>query len=554
MEERKKKILMCNEASYLNTGYSTYGWEVLRRLHDTGKYEIAEFATYGEHKDARSRTIPWKWYPNMPEHGNEDQKRQYGEKSTNQFGEWKFEETCLKFQPDIVFDVRDHWMFQYQIYSPFRPLYYHCIMPTVDAMPQDDIWINDFMTADRVLTYTDFGLRTLKEQAGDRIKLYKSACPGADLKTLKPVQNKTDLKKMMGLAPETLIIGTVMRNQKRKLYPDLFMAFAEFLRQAPPDLARKTVLYCHTSYPDVGWDIPLLLKESGISHKVFFTYICKSCAFVNGMKYADINGPCKMCGANAAGFPSPNFGVTKEDLGRIYNLFDVYVQYAVCEGAGMPQIEAAACGVPVMAVDYSGMEDIVRKLNGTPLKVQRFFREAETHRIMAMPDNQNLIDNLISFLLQPSPVRQKKGKETRALCEKHYNWDDVAKTWEEVFDALPIRPASETWKSPPRIEIPEPMDTMPNNLSNESFVKWAIVNLAKEPRLLNTYIEQKFIKDLNLGQTYDYRGVPYYSDLSSLGIRPSLRSFGRNDFLVELMKLTEMRNVWEGRRRDALLR
>lgn len=545
---------MCNEASYLNTGYSTYGLEVLRRLHETGKYEIAEFATYGHDKDPRSRQLPWKWFPNMPDEGNEDQKKEYESKSTNQFGEWRFEQTCLQFQPDIVFDIRDHWMFQYQIYSPFRPLYWHCIMPTVDAFPQENIWISDFMQADRVLTYTDFGLDTLKKQAGDRIKLFKSACPGADLETLKPIENKAELKKSLGLPADMIVIGTVMRNQKRKLYPDLFLAFAEFLKQAPPELARRTVLYCHTSYPDVGWDIPLLLKESGISHKVFFTYICKRCGAVAAMKYTDINAPCRRCAINACGFPNPQFGVTKETLGRIYNLFDVYVQYAVCEGAGMPQIEAASCGVPIMAVNYSGMEDIVAKLNGTPINVQRFYREAETHRIMAMPDNQDLIDKLIKFLLSPTPVRLKKGKEARALCEKHYNWDNVAKTWEEVFDALPIRSPEETWKSKPRILNPEPMDTIPQNMSNEAFVKWSIVNLAKEPRLLNSYIEQKFIRDLNFGQTYDYMGVPYFSDLSSLGIRPKLRSFNQNDFLVELMKLVETRNVWEERRRQALLR
>lgn len=552
MEQRKKRILMCNEASFLNTGYSTYGYEVLRRLHDTGKYDIAEFATYGHAGDPRARQLPWAWFPNMPDGNNDDQIKEYESKTTNQFGEWRFEETCLKFQPDIVFDIRDHWMFQYQIYSAFRPYYWHVIMPTVDAMPQENIWINDFMQADKVLTYTDFGMKTLNDQAANQMKLFKTASPGADLDTLKPIANKSELKKSMGLPEDTLIIGTVMRNQKRKLYPDLFLAFAEFLKQAPPELARRAILYCHTSYPDVGWDLPLLLKESGISHKVFFTYICKQCGAVTAMKYTDINAPCRRCSQPKCGFPNPQFGVTKETLGRIYNLFDIYVQYAICEGAGMPQIEAASCGVPIMAVDYSGMEDIVRKLNGTPIKVQRFYREAETHRIMAMPDNQDLINSLISFLSLPTPVRARKGKEARELCEKYYNWDGVAKIWEEAFDSLPIRPIEETWKSPARIFNPEPFDQATNNMSNEGFVKWAIIHLAKEPRLLNTYVEQKFIRDLNFGQTYDYMGVPYFSDLSSLGIRPKLRPFTRQDFLVELDRLVNMRNVWEQRRKEAI--
>lgn len=543
---------MCNEASYLSTGYGTYGKEVLSRLHNTGKYELAEFATYGTSADPRSRSIPWKWYPNLPNQGDEDAQRIYESKTTNQFGEWKFEETCLAFKPDIVFDIRDHWMFQYQVYSPYRPYYYHILMPTVDAYPQEDIWINDFMQADNILTYTDFGLQTLKKQAGHKIKLVKSAPPGANLSVLSPMPDKHQHKKNMGLGEDSLVIGTVMRNQKRKLYPDLFLAFAKFLETVPKDLARRVLLYCHTSFPDVGWDIPLLLRESGVSHKVYFTYICKHCGYVTASKYMDINVPCRKCGLNSMTFPSPQHGVTIETLSRIYNLFDVYVQYAICEGAGMPQIEAAACGVPIMSVNYSGMEDVVKKLGGTPIDVERWFREAETHRIMALPSNNDFINKVKQFLLKPSPVRESMGRKARELCEKHYNWDNTAKVWEDVFDSYKPRPIEETWHSAPRIFNPEHPDRCPPNLSNEEFVRWLIIHMAREPRLINTYLEQKLVRDLNFGQTYDYMGVPYFSDLSALGVRAKLRNFNRGDCVKELLKFIDNRNLWEKRRMEAV--
>ena len=46
-------------------------------------------------------------------------------------------------------------------------------------------------------------------------------------------------------------------------------------------------------------------------------------------------------------------GVDTKTLASIYNLFDVYIQPANSEGFGLPIVEAAACGVPVMATDYS---------------------------------------------------------------------------------------------------------------------------------------------------------------------------------------------------------
>ena len=62
--------------------------------------------------------------------------------------------------------------------------------------------------------------------------------------------------------------------------------------------------------------------------------------------------------------PSVNSGLSTKELVEIMNMFDIYVQYAICEGFGMPQVEAAACGIPIASVDYSAMNDIVHKLNG----------------------------------------------------------------------------------------------------------------------------------------------------------------------------------------------
>ena len=56
----KPRILFVNESSALNTGYSTYGREILSRLHNTGKYDIAELATYILPYDSRLQGTPWK--------------------------------------------------------------------------------------------------------------------------------------------------------------------------------------------------------------------------------------------------------------------------------------------------------------------------------------------------------------------------------------------------------------------------------------------------------------------------------------------------------------
>ena len=54
----------------------------------------------------------------------------------------------------------------------------------------------------------------------------------------------------MGLQPDWFIVGTVMRNQKRKLFFELMKSFRLFLDRAPPEIAAKSYLYLHTSYPE----------------------------------------------------------------------------------------------------------------------------------------------------------------------------------------------------------------------------------------------------------------------------------------------------------------
>lgn len=544
---RKTRVLWCNEASYLSTGYATYGHEVMSRLHATGKYELAELATYGDVTDPRERrwrAVPWGFIPVMPDRGNPAEVDRYQANPTWQFGEWKFEEACLAFRPDVVMDVRDWWMLEHQERSPFRPLFHWAIMPTVDAAPQDEQWVATFQGADAVFTYSDWGMGVLREQTRGRVNGVCSAPPGADLDALAPKPDRRAHRRAMGIDEDCLVVGTVMRNQKRKLYPDLVQAFARFLREAPPELAKRTYLYLHTSFPDVGWDIPRLVAEEGLGHKCVFTYVCNHCGASFPSFFADAKSVCRRCGAHAATLPNSHNGVSRRALGDVLNVFDVYVQYANSEGFGMPQVEAAACGVPVMAVDYSAMSDVVRKLGGFPIKVQRMYRESETHCWRALPDNADLVAKLVAFLSLPEPVRRRKGFEARRAVEEHYTYDRTAKIWEAHLDSVVPRP--ELWASPPRLH--RPAAAAPPGMTNEEFVRWGITHVAGRPELLNSYTALRMLRDLNWEMTTRGTGGLYFNEDSTLGSMNRQQPFDRDRAVEELLKLNAQLNHWESRR------
>ena len=97
---RKKRILWLGEASFLSTGYANYTREVLTRLYKTGNYDIAELGSYGHWNEQKRFDIPWRYYGNVPDTKSDEDK--YNSSPINQFGQWKFEDICLDWKPDIV--------------------------------------------------------------------------------------------------------------------------------------------------------------------------------------------------------------------------------------------------------------------------------------------------------------------------------------------------------------------------------------------------------------------------------------------------------------------
>lgn len=548
---RKKRILFCSEATFLNTGYATYTREILNYLHSTNKYELAELASYGEMNDPRASNIPWKFYGVAPNDScSQEEKEQYQNHPTAQFGELAFESACLNFKPDIVCDIRDFWMLDFQERSPFRQFYKWCIMPTVDARPQARQWIATYASADACLTYSEWAGEVLKSQSGNKIN-YLGISPPSAHSAYHPIEDKAALRQSMGISPDAKIIGTVMRNQRRKLYPDLFEAFRLLLDSVED--SSKYMLYCHTSYPDLGWDIPELLQQYELSSKVLFTYICQQTnkPFVSLFRGAIAQSP--YTNQYGAILSNVKTGASYEDLSKIINLFDIYVQYANCEGFGLPQVEAAACGIPVMATDYSAMESVVKNLNGIAITPKSLYKELETGCLRAVPDNELAAKLMKSFFELSDQERKEMGIRTKQLFTEHYRWDKSGKAWEDYFDSVEILPDNLTWSSEPRIRKPAPKpESLPNNISHNTMAKWLISNVLCEPEKLNTYLESRLTRDLMYKSHTSLTGGMYFNESSAaFDGKQSRNYFDFNMAYDHMVSLCNRRNYWEQKRIEA---
>jgi glycosyltransferase involved in cell wall biosynthesis len=538
---RKKKILFVSEASWLSTGYSVYTKEVLSRLNQIDDFEVAELSCYVDRNDQRAKSVPWKTYPNKPV--KEDASYHlYKGNPVAQFGDLSFNHVALDFQPDIVMDIRDWWMMEFEQRSPFRNFFHWAIMPTVDASPQNPQWINTYNSADSVFAYSEFGRDTMASQCKD-IKFIDVASPAASA-TFSPVEDKRSHKEQMGLSKDSIIIGTVMRNQKRKLYPDLLASFKKFLDKS--DL-NNVYLYCHTYYPDVGWELPQLIQDHELASRVLMTYKCKNCNHISVDFFQNSVQVCNKCRSFTNQVVGINNPIDEVELSKIYNLFDVYVQYANSEGFGMPQLEAAHCGLPVISTYYSAMESVIDNIGGIGIEPISYYKECETGCDRAVPNNDlfvQTLENLMAEYKKDPSYLLNLGKEVRERAVSHYTWDKAADVWAKRFHQVELRDISETWMSTP--DIKQPQKGYPNHLKNPIDITNFLFNsVLCKPEWIGNHIWKRMLKDLTFGFKCENMGKDFYFNESHVKSQGSNVPFSPKDALEEMINFRNQINQWE---------
>lgn len=534
-----KRILMITEWSNLASGYSTYTSELLKRL--TNKYEVAELACYMNDGQIAQHRGNWKVYPNIPADPNSD----YGTSVGHQFGEYRINEVLLDFKPDICFDIRDRWMTTAAENSPFRDIYKLVLMPTVDGIPQQDEWLASYEKADAVLCYTDWGVEQLRRE-NPHINVVGSAPPGVDFETF-CIRNRKDSLEKFGIDPSTIIVGSVNRNQPRKLWPNLLESFKLYLNKVGKKLSKQSMLWLHTSFPDKGWPLNKLIRDSGISHKILITYSCRDqkCGCVCPLLFSDAVAVCPSCNQLSLAPINLHHGVSREALAQIMSCFSVYVQPSTNEGYGMGQADAGALGLYVLAPDYSAMSDVARKLGGYPIKTYPLQYRHDLGTKYAIFENESLADGLIEYFNLDINERRKKAFETRQATINYYNWDKTCEKWMGVFDEMP----KANWNAPPKQLVPEPI---PETFSdNWEMVNHLIKYYLKMPKLIGSYKALEWIKNLNWGIDLTSGKSNYHNEDAYISNISTYKSYTVDDLVAEMDGIRNNFNYWEARRTSA---
>ena len=507
---RKKRVMFLSEWSELSSGYSVYYKNIIKRLFDTGKYEILELANYAVDGDQRLDNAPWQIIPVVPNPQDSDANRIYNSNPIGQFGLFKFEEACLKFLPDIVISIFDYWYSDFVLKSPFRNFFKMIWMPTVDSKPQRHCWIDAYSSCDKICSYSYFGKNVLENESGGKIKNVTVCSPGIDSSYL-PSTNKSELKKRFDIEEKQNIVMMVCRNQMRKLICDFIESARVFIDKyscIDKELVDNTYFYIHTSNPDHGWEIEQPIINSHVVDKILVTYFCKYCGNIKVKKFCGILSECKNCNKNSMQMTSVGAGIPRQAIADLMSIADLGALLSIGEGFGMPIIEFKKVGVPVITVPWSAMEEQCidikcgerRDYGGIPVKIQRMYTEATTMQQRALFDKEDFADKVYEYLNKSSENKKKLSDEATYCANTYFTWDKCSNEWEKIIDSIDISNLKKWDKDPPvyfnSIENNEP----PKNIADdaEELIRWCVDNWYPH-RYFTEYRISEFVNSIVTG-------------------------------------------------------
>tara|TARA_Y100001938_G_C8088674_1_gene433677 strand:- start:2153 stop:2920 length:768 start_codon:yes stop_codon:yes gene_type:complete len=246
-----------------------------------------------------------------------------------------------------------------------------------------------------------------------------------------------------------------------------------------------------------------------------------------------------------------NNSIEEIELAAIYNLFDVYVQYSNSEGFGMPQLEAAQCGVPVVTVDYSAMQSIAENIGAISIKPLAHSIECETGCKRAIPDNRQFTQELIN-LYDTREQLPALGEYMRDKTTERYSWDKTAESWLNIIRRLPTKDPEETWLSPPKIF--EPATEIPSGIEHMvDKVNFIFNHVLHKPEWIGSFLWKKVLKDCTFGYRCENLDKDFYFSESHVQSQHGNQAFSIDDAVREMAHFRRQINEWEQQRYNKLL-
>jgi glycosyltransferase involved in cell wall biosynthesis len=337
-QTKKLKFMLVSTHAQQYTGYSKVSYHIIQELVKHPWISVTHFG-FQKHPQANVAYRPYPSGVDVIDAAASESPPQQG------FGYQAITEAIRKKDPDVVMIYNDMsvvtrfieeirkstvtrrfklWIYCDQVYD--------CQMQgMIDILNRD---------ADRVFAFTSYWKQQLKDQGVTRPLSVLGH--GFDPKTYFTVPREL-ARKSLKLPDDAFVIMNLNRNQPRKRYDILIMAFTELVVKYP---TRPILLLCICDKGEKGgwWLFELYVRElrkRGVPIEQF---------------------------GNRLMISSQDMAFSDEDVNILYNIADVGISTAEGEGWGLCTFEQMGVGVPQVVPDIGGYKEFCSKENSAIVK------------------------------------------------------------------------------------------------------------------------------------------------------------------------------------------
>lgn len=307
------------------SAYSKIGFETCTRLANLG-YQVAHTPMALANKMGKQGFEKILIYPS----GND------------YFAEDVAMDNYIDFKADLLVTVKEPWVFN----RIFREAMNWVPMCPIDHSPVSAAMTSRLTSAFKVIAISRFGQVELKNKNIDSVYIPH----GCRTEIYKPLDAETKKKcrKLFFLPEDDFIVGIVAMNRARKMIPHMLRGYKRF-RDLNPDVKSHLMLWTNvmprkppdditTGVSDVGVNLVPEIMELRLNEWVVWPN-WEQIEKIEGLPEYDPSGAW--------------------DMVKLYNCFDVNFLCSGGEGAGLPYLEAASCGVTSIGTDYAGGAEYV---------------------------------------------------------------------------------------------------------------------------------------------------------------------------------------------------
>lgn len=490
----KKTVLIHSNFTRAFTGFGKNKKNIMRYLHDTGKYNLIELANGVEWEAPSTQLLPWTCRGSLPKPQEmqgltAEQQREQG------YGSKLVDRAIKEFKPDVYIGMEDIWAFNGFHTKPWWNKVNTMIWTTLDSLPILPQAIEYAPKIKNYYVWASFAEKAMNELGYGNVKTLRGSLDKNNFHKLTD-EKRQSLRERSGLKDE-FVIGFVFRNQLRKSVPNILEGFKKFKQDHPKSKAK---LLLHTHWSE-GWDIQRLLKEKGIQHTdILTTYICNKCGTYHVSPFKGQEQTCGVCGTQkSVNTTNTGRGVTDSQLNEVYNLMDVYCHPFTSGGQEIPIQEAKLAELITLVTNYSCGEDCcTEESGGLPLEWTEY-REPGTQFIKASTCPESISSQLSKVHAMTKEDRDYQGEKSRLWTIDNFSIEVIGKQLEEIIDEMP--PVEYDYEA---THLDFNPDYLPTGkfTSNEEFLIDIYKNILKDDVDQNSQGFKHWMTKLQQGQTH----------------------------------------------------